>query len=770
MIKYELYKVITKKLFWGVLVAALIINALALWWLNPPPDGMSHAEVKEVYDTIRQLSQDKKLDFLERFLDENQEPEWSPGLDYSEWNEAAWSETAIIQRAARRELTEYIIHDLTANTHTAFLDRIDREADRLLGSAIFGSDPDSFSSRNIAKTQQDFSKMRGTETHFDVNTGIKILFDSPSADLIMILLIITIVIALITDEKDKRLFLLIKATPNGHIHTIIAKLITTAICVVGVSGLLFLSGLIFAEITYGLGDIQRSIQSVPELMGSTLNISVAGFILLQFTAKTAGLLCIAILIILIAIYVKHSIIMISATTLIAIGNVLLSAIPVNSFWNTLRFLNLYSLILPHRIYGNYFNLNVFGTPVRLIPVFIIFTIIMFTALVLAVCLSFVKKRGLETSTDLFKIRKMQILPSKLHTSWKYFELKKLAFVNKALLILVLFGVIQGYTIFTAKEPLFSFEHDYVRNALHQLQGELTEEKETIILAEKAKYDHAQSEIERLTEAFFNDEIDIMEFFEEADEHNEVMRILQGFLIVYERYEYVRDNENAQFLYDFGYAKLFGLRDPDSGLNAGMQVITVLLLCLCGVFSIEYRTGMYKVLNSTIYGHSNTVRFKLLLSTSLTAIAFALASLPELIYIGQAYGYAGISLPLASIYPSSTGQIPAFLGNSPIWSYLALMLTLRFMVFIGISFIISALSLKTGNNVYAALAGAGIMLLPLFLHLFGFDLLNAVSLLNLVTFNGIIVAPGIMKSIQLVVFTSVSVICVFYINRKFGKAL
>jgi len=765
MIKYELYKIVTKKLFWAVLAVALVINALALFWLNPPPDGLTHAEVKEVYDTIRPMSFKHRLEFLNRYIENNLEPVLTPGLDISQQDE-----TALLQRFARRELANTIILNLTVNTYSAFLDHIDREAEMLLGSAIFGGDPDSFSTRNIIKTQNDFSDKRDIETFYDVNTGINILFDSPSADIIIILLIITIIIALITDEKDRRLFLLVKATPKGHIHTITAKLIASAICVTGVSFLVFLSGLIFTEVTYGLGDIQRSIQSVPELMGSTLRVSVAGFIVLHFVVKTIGLLCITMLIMLIAIHAKHSIIMISTTVLIAAGNMLFAAIPVVSQWNTIRYLNLYSIIAPHRVFGNYFNLDIFRRPVSLMPVFIIFIIILFIILAFTVILSFVKKRGLETNHELFKLNRVNLIPSQLHTSRRYFEFKKIAFVNKALVILVLFGIIQGYTIYNANEIYFSYEHHYIRSTLLRLQGELTEEKEAVLLAEKAKYDYAQSEIDRLTEAFFRNEISLAEFADEAGKHNETIQIMQGFLVVYERYEYVRDNENAQFLYDTGYARLFGLRDPDSGLNAGMRLITVLLLCLCGVFSVEYKTGMYKILNSTIHGNSDTVRLKLFLSVSLTAIAFFLAVLPDLIFIGRFYGYAGITLPLASIFPTAEGQIPAVLGSFPVWSYLVLMLVVRFMIFTGIALIISAFSLKTGSNTHTALAGAGIMLLPLFFHLFGFDLLNPVSLLELVTTNGIIMAPDILKIIQAVVFAGISVISVFYIRRKFGKAL
>jgi hypothetical protein len=595
------------------------------------------------------------------------------------------------------------------------------------------------------------------------------LFDSPSADIIILLLILAITLALITDEKDKRIFLLVKSTPNGHIHTIVSKLSAIAVCIAGVSVLVFAESLIFTEITYGLGDVTRSVQSVPFLMGSTLRISVAEFIILHFFAKFAGLFCIGMIVVLIAIHMKHSIVLMAVTVLVAIANTLLGAIPVVSGWNILRFLNFFTLIRPHRVYGNYFNLNIFGNPVRLTPVFIVFEAVVFAVLLTAVCLSFVKKRGLDGNLALFKFKSLQVLPSKVHANWRYFEFKKLAFVNKSLLILTVFAVIQAHTVYTQEEPRFGFGYYYIMDTLNLIEGPLTDEKESFIISEHERYTHAKSELDRLNELMLSgSDADFTAIQTEMQFHQEVMQAMQGFPIVYERYEYVRENPPAEFLYDAGYVRLFGMKDADSGLNAGMRLLLVLILCLCGLFAMEYKTGMYKVLNATSYGSADTVKIKLLLSLSLTFIVFALTSLPELVYIGRFFGFNGLSKPLASVASTEIGAFPAFIGAIPIWSYIAFMLLMRFAVFAGITLIVSALSMKVKSDSYTALFAAGVLLLPLFLHLFGLELLNPVSLLGLITFNGIIVSPSVLEAVQAAVFASISILCGLFVTKKFGK--
>ncbi|MDR2533051.1 MAG: hypothetical protein LBC82_09455 [Oscillospiraceae bacterium] len=804
LFKYELYKVITKKFFWGILAAALIVNVLALWFLNRPAfTELPHFEVKEVYDTLRSMPLDEKLKWLQNeqdlmdayFLKESflsftaqrnmtgrgglmfgEDDYWSEyiaelQMQYDEARERfggrldedlPWEITN-----ARKSLYSSIENDLTVNTYSAYLSRIDEEASMRLGSAIFGSDPDTFLFRSASMTQNDFKDMRDIIISYDVNTGIAVLFDSPSADLIILLLIIAVCIALITDEKDKRLFLIIKSAPKGHIHTIIAKLGALAVCVTFMSVLVFISGILFAEYTYGLGDVLRSVQSVPMFMGSTLQTSVAGFMVLYLAVKTAALICIGMAVMLIAIHARHSIILMGATILAAAANVLLSAIPMISGWNILRFLNLYSLIRPHRIFGDYFNLNMFGYPVRLAPVFIIFAFVMCVILAAAICFSYLKKHALESNLELFKFKKLG-LPARVHTSYKFYEFKKLAFTNKAVVIIAVFAIIQGYNVYNTREPYLGWGHNHTRESLLSLQGPLTREKHDLIVSEKEKLDRAEFELNRLTTEYMRGGIGPFEYFEQRRPYDEIVSGMFGFHETYERFEYVRDTKHAQFLYDSGYIRLFGMNNPDAGLTSGMWIIGVMILCLCGVFPLEYKTGMYKILNASPRGHADTVRLKLLLSAGTMLVILIIASLPDLIYIGRYFGYGGLGAPLASIPPTETGGFPVFMGGLPILLYIMIMLTLRLIIFTGIMLIILALSLKIRNNAYAALISAGILLFPLFMYRFGLNLFAPVSVLELITANGLIVASSAFKAVQVMVFVIITAGSGWYVIRKFGK--
>lgn len=82
--------------------------------------------------------------------------------------------------------------------------------------------------------------------------------------------------------------------PGGESRTVFAKLSAMGAGIIGASLAFFFVSFLAAHLFYGLGDLSRSIQSVPELIGSTLPLSVGQYLLLLLGLKTFGLLVIGI--------------------------------------------------------------------------------------------------------------------------------------------------------------------------------------------------------------------------------------------------------------------------------------------------------------------------------------------------------------------------------------------------------------------------------------------------------------------------------------------
>lgn len=223
-------------------------------------------------------------------------------------------------------------------------------------------------------------------------------------------------------------------------------------------------------------------------------------------------------------------------------------------------------------------------------------------------------------------------------------------------------LIQGYEMLNAEAPFLGYEHYYFKYTMQSLQGPLNNEKEAFILSEKARFDEAQVKVDTIKAQFERGEISFEAVTSLSKKYENILAKKGAFDAVYERYLYIKKTDNAQFLYDTGYHRLFGMTSVDEGLAGGMKLLAVLILCLCGVFAMEYKTGMYKVLNSTRLGYTTTIRFKLLLSGLTATVIFVCAYLPDLLFIHKYFGLPGLTLPLASIPPYGNRWISVFIGR------------------------------------------------------------------------------------------------------------
>ncbi|MDD3743332.1 MAG: hypothetical protein PHX54_06900 [Lentimicrobiaceae bacterium] len=788
MFKYELYKVVAKKIFWAFLVASLALNILALWWISKPT-GLPHAHTKAFYDTIRNMSPEQEIAYVQNqieLMDGYIAKNWL-AFNSSENDDeiAVWREAYQTARkkfgslldqniptekvAAQKSIYTEFLNSLLEDKHKKFLNEINEKAELLLGSSLFGGSADSFSKRNIEKTRADFANLSDIKTVPDINDGIALLFDTTTTDILLLFIIILICFALITDEKDKRLFLIVKSTPNGTIRTIFAKLGALAVCVIVVNLLMLASNVLFASSVFGLGNLSRSIQSVPDMIGSTMRISVAQFILIYFVVKTAGLFVIGMVIMLISLHTSHSVIMLFVTVITAVTNVVLTFIHAESAWNWFRYLNLAAFMRPYDWLKSYKNLNFFNCPVNLIPVFTLFAVVILIVLCVLVSLSFVKRRALDNNLKLFKFNiRIPILLK--YAGYRWYEFKKIAIINKAIVIIAFFVIFQGHGVFNSEAPFLGYEHYYFKYTMQALHGPLTDEKEEYILNEKAKFDEAQRKIKEIEAQFERGEIPFQAVETLSKKYQNILDKKSAFDLVYERYLYLKETKGAQFLYDTGYRLLFGFSNADNGLASGIKMLIVLILCLCGVFAIEYKTEMYKILNSTLHGNIDTVKTKMIISFIISTLIFVSAYMPDLIYIYKYFGLPGLNLPLLSVQPAESSRFPEIMSKMPIWGYLVMLFIVRLAVFFIISLYILTISLIIRNSVFTTLCAFGLFIVPLLIHTFGYTFLDKFSMLHLITANPMFNNLPLWQSFtQCLINIVIAIGCTWLVIRRFGKA-
>ncbi|MDR1409219.1 MAG: hypothetical protein LBJ12_02890 [Oscillospiraceae bacterium] len=167
--------------------------------------------------------------------------------------------------------------------------------------------------------------------------------------------------------------------------------------------------------------------------------------------------------------------------------------------------------------------------------------------------------------------------------------------------------------------------------------------------------------------------------------------------VLEKYQHIQRTPGAQFFYDSGYERLFHITDETLGLQSAALLLGIMILSFCGLFSVEYKSEMYKVLSASRKGRWNTIKTKLCIASVLTVVYCLVSYLPDLFAVQHSYGLDCLGLGLRSM--------PALhcWGSLPIWVYIVLLLVIRIFICLCVMLMIAALSLRTKHNIFTALA-------------------------------------------------------------------
>lgn len=648
------------------------------------------------------------------------------------------------------------------NTYDEFVDSVQSNAEKSLSASIFSDELSDFSKKNIEKTAKDFEKMRGIEISQDINVGVLLVLNSENSDICILLILISLGLSLIVDEKEKRLFQLIRSTTHGTISTILSKLSALLICCVLINVIITASTVGFTYAKYGFGDVFRSIQSIPEMLTVFFRFNILQFFLMLFATKTIGIFIIAVFVILLCLLSKRAITMLVFVVLISSASISMTFIPETSEFIFFKYINLYSLLNPYKVFSSYINLNILGKPINVNVVFAFFLITMLLLSMTLVVFYFIKKRPLENCD---KKNNNTFLHGRIWHSIIHFEFKKILSLNKVIVIILFFALFQTYNVYN-QENFQSADEYYYQYYMEMLSGPLTSSKEKLLLSEKKKIDEAEEQIYILNEQRHKNELTLQEFIQKQEQYSDVLNKASMFNRVYEKYIYIKNNPGAEFIYDTGYEKLFGISEQNFSLNNSLLLLFVFALCFCSIYSVDYKTNAFRILCTTKYGIDKTRKVKTKVIVFLSIFIFLIAYIPEAIYIGRFYGFPNLIGQLLCIPELSN------LGSLPIWFGIAILYVIRLLIVFLLIPIISAISLKSKNNIITAIIFSLIFVLPnVICAFFNVELMLYFSLWNLLSgswlFNGSSICIYVFQFIML---TTVSYICNRFVSRRFGTTI
>ncbi len=288
------------------------------------------------------------------------------------------------------------------------------------------------------------------------------------------------------------------------------------------------------------------------------------------------------------------------------------------------------------------------------------------------------------------------------------ELKKLLLSGKLIYPLLGVTVLSGWYYLSAPDIHLTTQELYYREYMKQLNGPLTEEKELFLEEERTFF----AQVDTLLEALREEENPILRSYLET-----LLTRQAAFEQVEAQYRRVRDNSGV-FLYETGYLYLLG-PNQDARSNAGVLAAAIFLTVFLPCFSwTEYKKGAYMLVNTTPRGRHRLTRTRFFVYFLMTAVPASALYAGDTVRILRQFGGYGIFQGMENLEMFAEHFQGWFL-----WEALALTWILRFLG-IALAILISTRAMAFFRDYLKTVLFSGIViLLPCVLRLLGFSFLK-----------------------------------------------
>lgn len=194
--------------------------------------------------------------------------------------------------------------DIVAGYPT-FLEKIAQNANTLKSFSIFADSTSGFDTKNIEKTAADYAGLSQITISYTPQKGLYTALDFALTDVVLVFVMLLVSTVLVRQEYDNGMYRLICTTPKGRVQTAVAKVSVLALSLLLAVLLLYGVNLIYCSAAYSLGDLGRSIQSLPAFLRSTLQLNVLQYIGLFLLIKWLAAVVVGVFVMLCMLYCRN---------------------------------------------------------------------------------------------------------------------------------------------------------------------------------------------------------------------------------------------------------------------------------------------------------------------------------------------------------------------------------------------------------------------------------------------------------------------------------
>lgn len=604
------------------------------------------------------------------------------------------------------------------------IEAIQNQANTMTAISIFQKEENSFEQKNINKSAKDYQAMVSTPLTYTSEKGIYEAVSFPLTSIFIMISMMVLASHMIMEEKEKKLFSIIKLTKKGQYPTIFAKIIVLMSLVGVITFVMVVSQLFYSNITYGLGNLSRSLQSLASFSHCPFSLNIAQFIIIFMMIKWLSACLIGMIMLLITIMTKNKVIaFLSITIIIVMEYILYLFIPSLSPFYLLKYINVISVLQTDMFFQIYRNINLFGEPISLHVFTFICMLGMLLVLIFVTCVTYRYQRNMSLQSLELKISSFSFPPA---LSLRYQELYKVFHIQKVFVLCILCIGIQFYQ-YHDMSLYIDTETKIYQQYMKELEGPLTDEKEQWLTQEKQHYDELNEQLAQIVQKKLEQSITHAQAIQMSEPIEQQLTGQEVFQKIYTQYQDIKENPEKQFVSDIAYQQFF--IETSWTMMPTILLLIILILGLSSIINYDYQNQMYRITQITPKGNKSLIWLKCQIIIAVSFLFFLMISIPPLVLLGKTYGFSSLSASIISI---------ECLSGSPSWMSIGigclLSFFLRFFAVLCMSFGIQAIAVKTRNTLLTLFISLFIFLVPILLAYGGYHLIDNISLYPLL-FNG-----------------------------------
>lgn len=541
----------------------------------------------------------------------------------------------------------------------SYLDGVQRQAEKLGQTGIFGNDPNTYTYRNIIKTADDFEGVTADGVSLGNDRAVSFWLSFSWMDWAFLAVIAILVMSFLEDRK-KSLLAIIRTSPGGRGRLQLERLLVLVVYSAGMTLLIYYLPLVLSLLLDGGWEgLSRPVQSLAEFQKCTASMSISQFFVRFFFVKAAcGVLLGVLIWFLLSFLSRPQMGWLVTAAGLATEYLLYTLIPVQSVFSPLREINVFSCVFTLELYTRYTNINFFGFPVGRRTLLLVLLVIV-TAGLAGALIGLLPRR--------FPLGNRDIL-GKWLDRWNRagdaarkrfglygFELYKFVFLCAGGLFLIS-GLILTRNLTCGTSSYLAAENNLYLQYVTEVQGPVTEDT----------YDY----ITRAREALERSNADTADYEIALDQlEANISDLEDGAWLVNETY----------------FMCCYGIESAGSQRLNALLAYMFLAACLSALFACEQSGDVRKILRSTSGGRQRLFRTKYAVALTVTVLVWLRVFCGEWRLSAGVVGETLLSAPCSSLslvqhYPMT---VSGLLTLVYLFKLVCLLIPMHLCVFAGI---------------------------------------------------------------------------------------